>query len=82
MLASAPNRLSDEQVEGFHRDGFLIVEEGFISERAIELLRERFGRLFAGEYATGIQPDEVNWRAGRDAGTGRGRSATAGAPTT
>ena len=30
------------------------------------MLRERFDRLFAGEYATGIQPDEVNWKAGRD----------------
>ena len=38
------------------RDGFLIVEEGFLSERAIEVLRERFDALFAGEYATGIRP--------------------------
>ena len=44
----------------------MIIEEGFISERAVELLRESFDRLFAGEYATGIQPDEVNWKAGRD----------------
>jgi hypothetical protein len=58
--------LSDEQVQAFHRDGFLIIEEGFISDAAIEALRERFDRLFAGEYATGIQPDEVNWKAGRD----------------
>jgi hypothetical protein len=59
-------RLSDEQVETFHRDGFLIIEEGFVSDSTIEVLRERFDRLFAGEYATGIQPDEVNWKAGRD----------------
>jgi hypothetical protein len=58
--------LSDEQVETFHRDGFLIIEEGFISHSTIEALRERFDRLFAGEYATGILPDEVNWKAGRD----------------
>ena len=76
-------RCSDEQVERFHRDGFLIVEEGFISERAVEVLRERFDRLFAGEYATGIQPDEVNWKARpRPRGPARARSATAGAPTT
>ena len=55
-----PAVLTDEQVEAFHRDGFLIVEEGFISGAAIEALRERFDRLFDGEYATGIQPDEVN----------------------
>ena len=32
----------------------------------MEVLRERFAALFEGEYATGIQPDEVNWKAGRD----------------
>jgi hypothetical protein len=60
-------RLSDEQVATFHRDGLLIIEEGFVADATIEVLRERFDRLFAGEYATGIQPDEVNWKAGRDA---------------
>jgi ectoine hydroxylase-related dioxygenase (phytanoyl-CoA dioxygenase family) len=57
---------TDEQLAAFERDGFLIVEEGFIGEAAIEVLRERFDRLFAGEYETGIRPDEVNWVAGRD----------------
>ncbi|HEX6743255.1 MAG TPA: phytanoyl-CoA dioxygenase family protein, partial [Solirubrobacteraceae bacterium] len=60
------NRLSDQQVQAFHRDGFLVIEEGFVSDGAVEVLRQRFDRLFAGEYATGIQPDEVNWKAGRD----------------
>ena len=59
-------RWSDEQLEAFRRDGFVVIEEGFIDEEAIELLRERFDRLFAGEYETGIRPDEVNWVAGRD----------------
>jgi hypothetical protein len=58
--------LSDEQVDSFRREGFLIIEEGFLSEPTIDVLRERFGALFAGEYATGIAPDEVNWKAGRD----------------
>jgi ectoine hydroxylase-related dioxygenase (phytanoyl-CoA dioxygenase family) len=62
--------LSDDwtkaQLEAFERDGFLIVEEGFIDDETVELLRERFDRLFAGDYATGISPDEVNWVAGRD----------------
>jgi ectoine hydroxylase-related dioxygenase (phytanoyl-CoA dioxygenase family) len=55
-----------EQLESFERDGFLVVDEGFIDDATIELLRERFDDLFAGEYATGIRPDEVNWVAGRD----------------
>jgi 2-oxoglutarate-dependent dioxygenase len=57
---------TDEQKESFYRDGFLIVEEGLISDKALELLRERYLRLFDGEYETGIKPDEVNWVKGRD----------------
>ena len=57
---------SAEQVEAFARDGFLIVEEGLASDRALDLLRERYERLFDGEYETGIRPDEVNWVRGRD----------------
>jgi ectoine hydroxylase-related dioxygenase (phytanoyl-CoA dioxygenase family) len=37
-----------------------------VSERGLELLRERYVRLFDGEYETGIRPDEVNWVPGRD----------------
>ena len=55
-----------EQVAAFRRDGFLVVEEGLASERALGLLRERYERLFDGEYETGIRPDEVNWVRGRD----------------
>jgi ectoine hydroxylase-related dioxygenase (phytanoyl-CoA dioxygenase family) len=57
---------SPEQVESFHRDGFLIVEEGLVPVGALEQLRERFVRLFEGAYETGIKPDEVNWVSGRD----------------
>lgn len=57
---------SHEQVETFSRDGFLIVEKGLVTERALELLRERYVPLFDGEYETGIRPDEVNWVPGRD----------------
>jgi ectoine hydroxylase-related dioxygenase (phytanoyl-CoA dioxygenase family) len=57
---------TDDQLEAFRRDGFLIVEEGLVSDKALELLRERYLRLFDGEYETGIKPDEVNWVKGRD----------------
>jgi ectoine hydroxylase-related dioxygenase (phytanoyl-CoA dioxygenase family) len=59
-------RFTDEQMASFHRDGFLIVEEDFVSGGALEGLRERFARLFEGDYETGIKPDEVNWVRGRD----------------
>jgi ectoine hydroxylase-related dioxygenase (phytanoyl-CoA dioxygenase family) len=55
-----------DQLEAFERDGFVVVEEGFIDDETIERLRARFDRLFSGDYETGIRPDEVNWVAGRD----------------
>ena len=54
------------QLNAFRRDGFLIVEEGFVDDDAVELLRSRFEPLFDGHYETGIRPDEVNWVPGRD----------------
>ena len=47
---------SDEQRDDFEREGFLVVEEGFIGDEAIELLRGRFERLFAADYETGLDP--------------------------
>ena len=64
--ATVLERFTDEQVGSFRRDGFLIVEEGLLSPAAIEALRQRFAALFDGDYTTGIAPDEVNWKAGRD----------------
>src|SRR5215208_7299248 len=58
--------VTEQQVESFRRDGFLIIEEGLVPMPAVELLRERFADLFDGDYATGIAPDEVNWKRGRD----------------
>lgn len=65
-VAELARSFSAEQVVAFERDGFLVVEEGLASERALELLRERYLRLFDGEYETGIRPDEVNWVRRRD----------------
>jgi ectoine hydroxylase-related dioxygenase (phytanoyl-CoA dioxygenase family) len=59
-------RPTDDQVAAFRRDGFLIVEEGLLTEAEIEVLRQRFAQVFDGEYETGVRPDEVNWVAGRD----------------
>jgi ectoine hydroxylase-related dioxygenase (phytanoyl-CoA dioxygenase family) len=65
-MAGFVESFTPEQVEAFHRDGFLVVEEGLISDKARELLEDRYLRLFDGEYETGIKPDEVNWVRGRD----------------
>ena len=59
-------RWSEEQLAAFRRDGFIVIEEGFIDPSTVDVLRGRFEPLFAGEYTTGIRPDEVNWVLGRD----------------
>jgi ectoine hydroxylase-related dioxygenase (phytanoyl-CoA dioxygenase family) len=56
---------SREQLDAFERDGFVIVDD-FIDADTVERLRNRFVPLFAGDYETGIKPDEVNWVPGRD----------------
>ncbi|MEX2201830.1 MAG: phytanoyl-CoA dioxygenase family protein [Dongiaceae bacterium] len=58
--------LSRDQIEQFNEDGFLIVEK-LIDLDDVERLLERYEPLFRGEFETGIEPDEWNWRAGRDA---------------
>ena len=57
---------SEEQLERFDQDGFVVVEEDFVDANTVALLRERFEPLFAGSYDSGIRPDEVNWVPGRD----------------
>jgi ectoine hydroxylase-related dioxygenase (phytanoyl-CoA dioxygenase family) len=44
----------------------VIVQEGLVPDELLEPLRDRFLRLFDGDYETGIKPDEVNWVRGRD----------------
>lgn len=58
--------LTDSHIVQFQQDGFVIIE-GFVEQPVVEQLRSRFEPLFAGEFETGIQPDEWNWRSGRDA---------------
>ena len=48
------------QIEGYQRDGFLIVER-FLDPSNLDLIRERFARVFEHEWETGLAPDEVNY---------------------
>ncbi len=59
------DELTPEHVATYENDGFLILER-FLSGDAVDRLRSRFEGLFRGEFETGIQPDEWNWREGRD----------------
>lgn len=57
--------LSAQQVDRFHADGFLIIDD-FVDGRTVAEVAARFEPLFRGQFETGLQPDEWNWRAGRD----------------
>ncbi|MEM7542912.1 MAG: phytanoyl-CoA dioxygenase family protein [Pseudomonadota bacterium] len=69
-MTSAEHQIADlaltvTQRAAFKRDGFLVVR-GLLTKPLVQLLLARFEALFAGQYQTGVMPDEVNWRAGRD----------------
>ncbi len=55
--------MGDDEIARFRRDGFLIVER-VLSEDRVAALRERFPKLFAGKFDTGVYPDEWYWREG------------------
>jgi len=57
--------LTSKQIEQFEEDGFLIVEQ-IIEPEEVERVVQHFEPLFQGKFETGIQPDEWNWRPGRD----------------
>lgn len=57
--------LSNDHIDTFRRDGFVIIEDA-LSAGVIAAARTRFEPLFRGEFETGLQPDEWNWREGRD----------------
>lgn len=50
-------------IESFHTDGF-VVKENVLSAHDSEALSEHYHELFAGEFPTGIFPDEWHWREG------------------
>ncbi len=57
--------LSEEQRARFHEDGFTVVND-VLDAATIEAACAKFPVLFRGEFETGLQPDEWNWREGRD----------------
>ncbi|MEM0981445.1 MAG: phytanoyl-CoA dioxygenase family protein [Cyanobacteria bacterium P01_H01_bin.58] len=52
--------LAPEQIEQFHQDGFLVVEN-LLDSGLAEQLSNRFDALFAGTFDTGVYPDEWHW---------------------
>ena len=56
-------RLTQDDMETFNRDGFVVLE-GVLDPDTVVAARNRFEPLFAGDFATGLAPDEWNWRPG------------------
>ncbi|MEM9120706.1 MAG: phytanoyl-CoA dioxygenase family protein [Cyanobacteria bacterium P01_F01_bin.56] len=52
--------LTSQQISQFHQDGFLVVEN-LLSPALVERIISRFEPLFAGEFETGVYPDEWHW---------------------
>lgn len=55
--------LDEAAIARFQANGFVIVER-VLDEDRIAALRERFPKLFAGQFETGVYPDEWYWREG------------------
>ena len=55
--------LNQNQINQFNENGYLIIDK-FIDLEFIEKLKSRFEPLFKGEFETGIEPDEWNWKFG------------------
>ncbi len=55
--------LAADALTSFDKNGFVIVGSVLDSDQ-IDQLRERFERVFCGEFETGTAPDEVNWLEG------------------
>ena len=60
---SPPAIFSPAQRDAFTRDGFVALEN-VLSPDDAAALAEHYAALFAGEFPTGIYPDEWHWREG------------------
>tara|TARA_B100000579_G_scaffold190194_1_gene155308 strand:+ start:125 stop:967 length:843 start_codon:yes stop_codon:yes gene_type:complete len=57
--------ITDELKNQFNSQGYLILPE-FLNRGIISGLTKKFDNLFLGNFETGIEPDEWNWKKGRD----------------
>lgn len=57
---AAEQLITAEQIKQFRQNGFLVVEDLFAPAQ-VERLLARFDPLYAGEFETGIYPDEWHW---------------------
>lgn len=55
--------LTQDKIDQFNESGFLAIDR-IVDDETVDELRERYDRLFQGEFETGVRPDEVNWQEG------------------
>ncbi len=55
--------ITDDMASRFEDDGFLIIEN-CLDDGQVETLKASYPRIFAGDFDTGIYPDEWHWREG------------------
>jgi len=55
--------LTNEQIEKFREDGFLVFPK-LIEDTVVDKLKSRISPLFHGQFETGVYPDEWYWREG------------------
>ena len=58
-------KLNKNLIDDFNENGFLILDK-FLDLKYINRLRKKFEPLFKGDFETGKEPDEWNWKFGID----------------
>ena len=59
------NQVNNEQISNFQENGFLILEK-FLPDKILQALKIKIEPLFRGDFETGIEPDEWNWKYEKD----------------
>ncbi|MDG2615473.1 phytanoyl-CoA dioxygenase family protein [Thermoleptolyngbya sichuanensis XZ-Cy5] len=62
-MAYSPLQITEDDIQRFQTDGFIILEQ-FIDLELVQQLRDRIEPLFRGEFETTVYPDEWHWRPG------------------
>lgn len=62
-MGHEPIQLSQEQIDRFQADGFLVIEN-LLDANLARRVGDRIEPLFHGQFETGIYPDEWHWRPG------------------
>ena len=57
--------LDNNLIDSFNENGFIILDK-FINLEYLDKLRNKIEPLFKGEFETGIEPDEWNWKFDKD----------------